>query len=305
MSGRRLKIGLVLPLLEAPMSGDVRRWASIRTMVLRAEEVGFDTVWIPDELLWHPPAWPGPRGFWECVAIAGAVAASTSMIGVGTWVLSALHRNPGLTAKAAETLSEISGGRFVLGLGAGHAGSQGAAFGYPPDHTIGRYEEALAVLVPALHGESVTFKGDFHRAQGLEIRPRGPRPIPLMLAGHGPRTMRLAARYADVWSGYATETSDPVAFTPMLAALDEACDQVGRDPATLGRSLGVDVEPTDVHVSEAAGMGTPLSGPPDRIAEALARFAELGATSVEVMLSPPTQQALDALTLAVDALGDR
>ena len=146
----RVKIGLVLPMLEAPGSDEKPEWESIRLIARRAEELGFDTVWIPDELLWRVDDWPGPGGWWECVAMAGAVAASTSRVEVGTWVLSALHRNPGLTAKVAETLDEISAGRFLLGLGSGHAGRQGEAFGYPLDKTIGRFEEALQIIVPLL-----------------------------------------------------------------------------------------------------------------------------------------------------------
>jgi alkanesulfonate monooxygenase SsuD/methylene tetrahydromethanopterin reductase-like flavin-dependent oxidoreductase (luciferase family) len=145
---KQMGIGLVLPMVEAPQSGEKPRWATIKSIAQRAEDMGFDTVWVADELLWRVPDWPGPRGWWECVSVAGAVAASTTTIGVGSWVLSALHRNPGLTVKVAETLDEISDGRFVLGLGAGHAGDQGATFGYPDDKTVSRYEAALEIIVP-------------------------------------------------------------------------------------------------------------------------------------------------------------
>ena len=128
---RPLKIGYVLPLMEDVETGEPNRWGEIRAQALLAEEIGFDTVRVPDELLWQPKDWPGPRGWWECVAMLGAVAASTSRIRIGSWVLSNLHRKPALTAKIAATVDEISGGRFILGLGAGHAGRQGEAFGYP------------------------------------------------------------------------------------------------------------------------------------------------------------------------------
>ncbi len=103
-----------------------------------AEDIGFDTVCVPDELLWRVDAWPGPRGWWECVAIAGALADATERIEVGTWVLSANHRNPGVTVRAVETLDEISGGRFVFGLGAGSGDSEAEAYGLPLDHVVGR-----------------------------------------------------------------------------------------------------------------------------------------------------------------------
>ena len=120
---RTLEIGLVLPMGEVFVDGSTPRWADIRDLAIRAEEIGFDTVWVADELLWRPAEGP-PQGCWECVAMTGAVAAATSRIKVGTWILSALHRNPGITAKAVETLDEISGGRFVFGLGAGTRGAR-------------------------------------------------------------------------------------------------------------------------------------------------------------------------------------
>ena len=300
----RLKIGLVLPMLEQPESGEKPSWVTIRTAARRAETIGFDTVWTVDELLWRDPSWPGPRGWWECVSMLGAVAASTSTIGVGTWVLSALHRNPGLMVKIAETADEISDGRFLLGLGAGHAGDQGATFGYPKDKTISRYEEALGIIVPALRGETVSQNGRYHRARDLEIRPRGPRPgqIPLMLGAHGPRTMRLAAQHADIWSAFATESSLPEWFKPMLARLEEACVDVGRDPDTLGRSIGVFVEPTDDRSVEESGFGIPITGSPAEIAETISRFEEIGATRVELVLWSGTEESLNAIAPAIDLL---
>ena len=301
MSESQLKIGLVLPMLEAPSSGEKTAWQAIKIMAQQAEGMGFDTVWIADELLWRVPDWPGARGWWECVSMAGAVAASTSTIGVGTWVLSALHRNPGLSVKIAETLDEISDGRFVFGFGAGHAGDQGKTFGYPEDKIVSRYEEALEIIVPALRGQTVSRNGDYHRVHDLEIRPRGPRPgrIPLMLGAHGPRTMRLAARHADIWSAFATESSLPGWFEPMLGRVDQVCADIGRDPATLERSVGVFVEPTDEPTAEAAGLGVPISGSPAEIAETIAGFREIGVTRVELMVWPGTVDSLGALEPAI------
>jgi alkanesulfonate monooxygenase SsuD/methylene tetrahydromethanopterin reductase-like flavin-dependent oxidoreductase (luciferase family) len=303
---RPMKVGLVLPMLEVPPTGEKPTWDAIRAMALRAEEVGFDTVWIPDELLWRPEEWPGPRGFWECVAMTGAVAAVTSRIEVGTWVLSALHRNPGLTAKAVETLDEVSGGRFLLGLGSGHAGQQGKAFGYPLDHTIGRYEEALQIIVPLLREGHADFTGKYHAAVDQQLRPRGPRPnrIPIMLGAHKARTMGLAVRHADIWSAFATESSLPEAFEPMLQQVDAVCAEQGRDPASLGRSVGVIMETTDHHGAEEAGMGVSISGSPQEIAATLRQFAELGFTRVEIMLWENNLAGLEGLAAVLPLLDD-
>lgn len=302
MSG--LELGLVLPMLEEPGSGDKPPWGRIKSMAQNAEALGFDTVWVADELLWRVPDWAGPRGWWECVSMAGAVAASTSTVGVGTWVLSALHRNPGLTVKIAETLDEISDGRFLFGFGAGHAGDQGETFGYPEDVTVSRYEEALSIVVPALRGDSVSFDGEYHRSRDLEVRPRGPRGgrIPLMLGAHGPRTMRLAAAHGDIWSAFATESSLPEWFEPMLERVDEACADVDRDTASLGRSIGVFVEPGNQGAAEAAGLGVPISGSTDQIADTLSRFDQLAVDRVEIMPWPQDEKTLAAIEPAIHQL---
>lgn len=195
-------MGVVLPMMERPSDGVAARWADIAAMARRAEELGADTVWLADEILWRQPEWPGPVGWWDCLAMAGAVAASTSSANVGTWVMSAVQHQPGMVVRAAETLDEISGGRFVLGLGAGHAGGA-TAFGFRTDKPVSRYLEALEIIVPLLRGQSaVTFEGETHRATDAMVRPRGPRPgrVPLMLGGHAPRTMTAAARHPDTWS---------------------------------------------------------------------------------------------------------
>ena len=209
-----------------------------------------------------------------------------------------------MTVKVAETLDEISGGRLLFGFGAGHAGDQGATFGYPEDKTVSRYEEALAIVVPALRGESVSFEGHYHTSKNLEILPRGPRAgrIPLMLAGHGPRTMRLAATHADVWSGYATESSLPEWFVPMLQQLDEACAAVDRDRDSLGRSIGVVVEPGTATSAEALGFGVPISGSSDEIADTLSRFEQIGVDRLELILVPGDAEALAAVEPAISRL---
>jgi len=299
---RSLEIGLVLPMGDSFIDGETIRWTQIRDLSIRAEEVGFDTVWTADELLWRPEG-RRPQGWWECVAITGAVAAATSRVKVGTWILSALHRNPGITAKVAETLDEISGGRFVFGLGAGHAGRQGHAFGLPEDRTVGRFEEALQVIVPLLRVGHADFEGSFHAARDLEHRPVGPRPggIPIMIGAKGPRMLRLAATHADIWSWFVEERSDLTEFGPRLAALEAACAEVGRDPMTIGRSAGLAVEPTSVS-GAAEVLGEPISGSAMEIADRIREFGLAGFDHVEVVLWPPTLEAVDAMAPVLELL---
>jgi alkanesulfonate monooxygenase SsuD/methylene tetrahydromethanopterin reductase-like flavin-dependent oxidoreductase (luciferase family) len=286
---------------EAWTDGSTPRWAEIREFALRAEEMGFDTVWIPDELLWRRP--DSIHGWWECVAMTAAIVASTTRVKVGTWVLSALHRNPGITAKAVETLDEISGGRFVLGLGSGHAGSQGHAFGLPEDHVHGRFEEAIEIIVPLLRAGRADFEGTYHAARDLEQRPVGPRPgqIPIMIGAKGPKMLRLAALHADVWSWYVEERSELAEFAPLVAALEAACVEAGRDPASIGRSAGIIVEPTDV-TGAAEELAVPLRGSAEQIADGIRAFRDAGFTQLEILLWPRIVAALEAMAPVLELL---
>lgn len=161
-------------------------------------------------------------------------------------MLSALHRNPGIIAKTAETLDEISGGRFVFGLGAGHEWpGQARTFGLPEDRIFARFEEALQVIIPLIRAGHAYFEGQFHAARDLHQLPVGPRPgpIPLLIGGNGPKGQRQAVLHADIWSGYAEERARVDEFAPRLATLDEICEELGRDPATIGRAAGISVNP--------------------------------------------------------------
>ena len=300
---RQLKVGVVVVTGDTGPSRATARWAEIRDLALHAEALGFDTVWTPDELLWRPADKP-VTGFWEGVAMAGAVAAVTQRIEVGTWVMAALHRNPGLTAKAVETLDEISAGRFILGLGAGHTWpGQARAFGLPEDHVYERFEEALKIIVPLLRAGHADFEGTWHAARDLDQRPVGPRPgaIPIMLAAHGPKGYGHAARLADIWSCYAEERSDVSELGPRVVALEAACAEVGRDPATIGRSAGVEVAPLARALGVDAPAGT-ISGSAEEIADAFRTFSAAGFTRLELMISPQTIAALDAMAPVLELL---
>ncbi|MGI9584699.1 MAG: LLM class flavin-dependent oxidoreductase [Acidimicrobiia bacterium] len=297
-------LGVVLWTMEDAGTRETPRWSTLKQQALLAEEAGFNTVWVADELQWESDDFDGPRGWWECGAIAGALAASTSTIGVGTWVLSALHRNPGLIVKTAETLDEISGGRFIFGLGSGHAGRQGEAFGFPPNYTVSRYEEALSIITALRADKTTTQIGTFHTAKAQVLAPLGPSGAnsPLMLAGHGERTMTIAANNADIWSGFATASSQPEAFKDMLAQLDGICAEVGRDPGTLGRSIGIFVSPPgSTPLPQFAGE-KPLAGSVEEIAEALVRFKSMGFTRVEIMSAGATEDVIGGLAPVLDEI---
>jgi alkanesulfonate monooxygenase SsuD/methylene tetrahydromethanopterin reductase-like flavin-dependent oxidoreductase (luciferase family) len=298
-----LKLGAIVSPLEDPVTGVAPSWQEIQEAAVVAEQVGFDTVWVPDELQWESPEWEGPRGWWEGVALTSAVAVATTTVEVGTWVLSALHRNPGLTARVAQTIDEISGGRFILGYGAGHAGRQGEAFGFPPDKTVGRYEEALTIVTDLLRDGASTFNGEYHTTVRQVASPRGPRPtgIPLLLGGHGPRTMALAVQHADIWSAYATESSQAEAFVPLIELLDAICASHDRDPSSLERSIGVFVRPPGT-ADDVEPLGPSLAGSQDDIVREIDKFASIGATSVEMWVAGDIVSGFERLAGVVERL---
>lgn len=296
----RFQIGAVIPIIQSGPDRSIPSWSEVRAQAQRAEEIGFDTVWTPDELLWQTEDGL-PRGSWDGVSMAGAVAAVTSRTKVGTWVLSALHRNPGIIAKTAETLDEISGGRFTFGLGAGHEWpGQARAFGLPEDRIFARFEEALEIIVPLIRAGHADFEGTFHAARDLDQRPRGPRAgaMPLLIGGNGPKGQRLAVRFADIYSCYVEERAHVDEVAPRLASLEGICAELGRDPASIGRSVGVSVRPLE----PARARPSALSGSAEQITDAVRSFRDAGFTQVELMYFPGTMEALDALAPVVAAV---
>lgn len=295
------EINVVLPAMQYGPELLTPRWPDLRRMALLAEDIGFDTLWVADELLWRTEGGGPHRGAWDGISMAAAAAAVTSRIKVGTWVMSALHRNPGIIAKTAATLDEISGGRFVFGLGAGHAWpGQARFFGLPEDRIFARFEEALQVIVPLLRRGYASFEGEFHAARDLPQQPVGPRPnaIPLLIGGNGRKGQRHAVLHADTWSGYAEERAHVDELAPRLASLDAICEELGRDPASIGRGAGVSVNPT-----LPAGIRPDLiSGSAEEIADALRSFREAGFTQVDLILGPGTVEAFEKMARVVSLL---
>jgi probable F420-dependent oxidoreductase len=268
-------------------------------MALRMEAAQLDSIWVYDHLLYR---WPGrpADGIWECWTMLSALAAATQRVEIGTLVACTQFRNPALTAKMAATLAEVSGGRLTLGLGAGWHKPEFDAFGFPFDHRVSRFDEALQIIVPLLREGRVDFSGTYYTARDCELLPRGPQP-PVLVAGSGPRMLRLTARYADSWNTawHASPEKVSAAFDEMRAA----CADVGRDPATLGLTVSVPVA-----FPELGGVSSRseyLTGPPSRIADALHSFEATGAQHVMVEFAPYTVAALEGFAEGVRAFRDK
>jgi alkanesulfonate monooxygenase SsuD/methylene tetrahydromethanopterin reductase-like flavin-dependent oxidoreductase (luciferase family) len=284
-----VKIGLYIRLLGRPGSQPPPpSWPSVREQALAAEASGFDLVVLEDALMYPDEA--GSLGVWESVSMAGAVAAATSTIGIGHAVINSPYRAPALTAKIAATLDEIAGGRYTFGLGLGNTPDDYPLFGIEADPRYSRFAEAIQIIHGLLRAGRADFEGEFYRARGAEMILRGPRPAgpPIVIAAGKPRAMRLAARYADEWNWWTSERDGIVELRELVAAMGRACEEVGRDPATLRRSLDVfSVAVPGVPDPPADSTELHVSGAPGRIAEALLAYGELGFAEVRLNLRAP------------------
>lgn len=294
-----MRIGLITPLHGSPGTTPAApTWNSIAELALVAEDSGFTSFVFEDALLYR-----GPRtaGSWESVAIAGALGSATNRIRFGHSVINSPYRSPALVAKIAETLDEISGGRYIFAIGAGNTDdSDYEAFGAQNDHRYSRFAEAIEIIHGLLKTGAVDFEGEFYSARESELVLRGPRPNgpPITIAAAGPKMLRLVARYADAWnwwtSDYVSARSD---LASLIARLDQACSEAGRDPSTLGRSLDLyTVDPLRVTNGEPAGSGgRMLSGTPADMAEVILGFGELGFDEVRCDVYPRTAHAVAAM----------
>jgi len=276
-------------------------------MALAAERVGFDSLWVGDHLLYRDDERP-PRGPWEAWSVLAALAAVTERVQLGPLVASASFHNPAMLAKKAATVDEISGGRLILGLGAGWNETEYRAFGFPYDHRVDRFEEALTIVTGLLREGAVDFAGRYHQARDCLLLPRGPRPKgpPIMIGTTGPRMLRLAAAHADGWNAwFSWYGNTPEGVAALREKVDEACAAEGRDPATLDRTVAVLVQVGEGELLRRSGRyetPPPLRGSAEEMAAALRRFASEGISHVQLVVDPITIESIESLAGMLEAL---
>jgi probable F420-dependent oxidoreductase len=295
--GRPLKVGLFLPIIEGTMAGETARWADLLAIAQRAEALGFDSLWLPDHFLFRLPGREDqPVGMWEGWSLLAALAAATSTITLGPFVSCTSFRNPALTAKMADTVDEISGGRLILGLGAGWVEAEYRAFGFPFEHRVSHFAEAVQIIHSLLRTGYVDFAGQFYTARDCELRPRGPRPggPPIMIGTTGKKMLRHTARYADSWNVFFLWTGNELARVDQLRhEVDAACAEVGRDPQTLERTACLLVELPGATGTEFTEP--PLRGSAEEIAEVLLAYARAGISHVQLRIDPNSVAGVRAL----------
>ena len=298
---RSLKVGVQLPEVEREVP-----WTELRAMAETAERIGLDSIWVGDHLLYRDEGRP-PRGPLEAWSQLAALAAITERVQLGPLVAATGFHAPAMLAKKAATVDEISGGRLILGLGAGWNRPDYDAFGFPFDNRVSRFEEAFTIIRELLRTGTSDFSGAYYHVEGSELLPR-PRPggPPLMVGSIGDRMLRITLPHVDAWNAWGPWFGNsPAGYGPVRARVDAACRAVGRDPGEVERTVALIVEMPD-----ALGRGSavsrdpfePIPGDPASLAGTLTTFAQLGVSHVQLVLDPITVESITALEPTLAAL---
>lgn len=304
-TGRRpMSLGLMLPISErGGTDHDVEgiSFSELLNIARLAAEIGFEALWLPDHFAFKMEQEGGAvRGIRECWTTTAAVAASIDDVTIGALVACTSFHNPGSIAKMADNVDEISGGRFILGLGCGWHQPEYEMFGLPFDHRVDRFEEAMQIISPLLRDGAAHVDGHYYQARHAVNLPRGPRwregGPPIMIGAKQPRMMRLTATYADIWNS--DWYREPAEVARQMAALDAACRDVGRDPAGLVRTAG-----SNFALDGATGRRPdPITGDADAMAAAIRGFAALDLKHYVCGLDPCTPASLEQFAKVIQAL---
>ena len=289
-----MRIGVQLPEVEWEVPFD-----ELIAMAQTAEAVGFDSLWLGDHLLYALDV--GDRGPWEVWTSLAAVAASTETIELGPLVASTSFHAPAMLAKQAATVDAISGGRLILGLGAGWNQREYDAFGFPYDHRVSRFAEAFTIIRTLLREGSIDFHGEFYDADRCVLHPRSrPNGPPLMVGSIGARMLDITLPHVDAWNMWWSQYGNSVdGFRAEKQRVDElvaAAGRAGEVAATaavlvqldggLGRQMG---DYDDFNTVQ------PLTGTAEELADQLREFEAAGAAHVQLVVDPITRDSIEWL----------
>jgi alkanesulfonate monooxygenase SsuD/methylene tetrahydromethanopterin reductase-like flavin-dependent oxidoreductase (luciferase family) len=211
-----MDVGIQLPEVEREV-----RWPELLEIARTAEAFGFASVWLGDHMLYRRGDGRPERGPWDVWTALAALAAATERVTLGPLVAATAFHEPGVIARMAATIDEISGGRFVLGLGTGWNQTEFEAFGFPFDRRVSRFEEAFEIIRRLLDGERVTFAGNYYRVNDAVLLPPPRRRVPLMVGGHGPRLLRATLPHVDAWNTwYSPYGNTPEGFAELSAGIE-------------------------------------------------------------------------------------
>jgi probable F420-dependent oxidoreductase len=294
---RPLQVGVQLPEVERDV-----RWPEYLAMARAAEETGFDSIWVGDHLLYRGDG-REERGPWEAWTLLAALAAVTSRVRLGPLVACASFHPPGLIAKMASTIDEVSGGRFVLGLGAGWNETEYRAFGLPYDHRVSRFEESFEIVRRLVAGERATLHGRFWQAEDAVLLPPPARRVPLMVGSEGERMLAITLPHVDWWNAWYAWFGNTVdGFAALNERIDGAAERAGRDPREISRSACVLVEFDPSAVRRPHGDDEAPAVAREHLAAYLAALAETGADEAILVLRPIDERSIRAVGAALAAL---
>ena len=291
-------MGIQLPEVERDV-----RWPEYVAMARAAEASGFDSMWVGDHLLYRADERP-ERGPWEAWTMLAGLAAVTDRVRLGPLVACLGFHAPGLIAKMAATVDEQSGGRLVLGVGAGWNEPEFRAFGLPFDHRVSRFEESFEIVRRLLSGERVTFRGRFWQVEDAVLLHRPARRPSLMVGSTGERVLRAALPHVDAWNTwYDSYGNTPEGFAAATAKVSAVAEDLGRRPAEIERSACVHVVLDRANAERPIRDGVPpLEGSMERIAAGLRELAEAGADEAILVVGPITERSIRALAEALAVL---
>lgn len=276
----QLRLGIQLPEVER-----IVRWSEYLDLARRAEDLGFDSVWVGDHLLYRGDG-RSERGPQEAWTLLAAIAAVTERVTLGPLVACTAFHPPGVLAKMACTVDEISGGRLILGLGAGWNEPEFRAFGIPFDHRASRFEEAFTAIRSLSAGERCTLRGQFYDLDDAVVLPSPLRPVTLMVGSTGDRVLRAALPHVDWWNTWYDWYGNSVTgFGQLNEKISAHIMAAGRSPETVSRSACVFVtaDPASterISTSEAPGISL------DALSEHLCRLADAGAHEAILVVNP-------------------
>jgi F420-dependent oxidoreductase-like protein len=285
-------------------------WPDILEGAAHAERTGFDGVWIADHFLPLTEDTSGPVH--ECWALLAGLAVAVPRVRLGSLVVGNTYRHPAVLAKQAASVDHLSGGRLVLGLGAGWQENEHVAYGieYPSVKArLDRLEEACAVITSLLRQDRSTSEGAYYRLQDAPLAPKPVGSLPLLVGGGGEqRTLRIAARYADEWNTWGT----PDLLAHKGAVLERHCADVGRDPATIRHSanalLFLSEDESWLAPRRDRDVGRPtIVGTPAEVIDIVAAYAEAGVDELiipDFNLGPPSRRR-DTMELFMNEVASR
>jgi len=303
---RPCRVGVQLPEVERRVD-----WPELLAMARTAEAVGFDSLWMGDHLLYDLPGGV-TRGPWEAWTSLAALAAVTERIELGPLVAATSFHAPAMLAKMAATVDAISGGRLILGLGAGWNEREFRGFGFPYDHRVSRFEEAFTIVRRLLREGRVDFEGTYHRVEDCVLDPGPARPggPPLMLGSTSPRMMRIGLPHVDAWNVWWSRYGNtPDGFAAVRERVRAATASAGRDPDEVEATAAVLVAlPGGAGrlMGAAYNASVPaVQGSPEDIAAHLEAMARAGATHLQLVVDPITEASIERLGDALTALDRR